>query len=203
MSSFKFARLRGFFVVSISLLGLAVPFDSATGEMASMTSENSCVKEALSSPIILEASMRHPGDHYYQTALVEFRFRKLAATCQARFAVARPRYQFQLQDHLHRSRWIVLNPFRTAGFSQRRNGRPFAAHWGIRRGHGLLKPISRRRLYQCSPGKAITKVRLLLKETVRSRETHRTVAKKTVIVPVKVLRVRARLQHRGALRGPC
>ena len=201
MSRSTFAGARVLVVLGIALLGLIVA-NPAGGETAGAPDEDSCVKDVLS-PIMLEASMSHPGDHYYQSALAEFRLAELPASCQATFALARPRYQFQLQDHLHRSRWIALNPFRTVGFSRRRNGHPFAAHWGIERGHGLLKPISRRHLYQCSPGKAVTRVQLLLKETVRNRETHQVAARKTVVIPVKVLPVRAPLKHRGALKGPC
>lgn len=146
--------------------------------------------------------MSHPGDHYTQTALLELRLPELPAECQELFAVPRPRYQFQLQDHLDHAHWIHLNPSRPTWQSPRREGNLFA-HWGIETGHGPKKPMSRRRLYQCSPGSAVTKVRALLQQRVVDRETGRTVGSRTIAVPVEVKRVRAKLKHRGALRGPC
>lgn len=182
------------FVGCLGVFALAAPATPA---------ESSCAEQALGPVTVIEAAMRHPGDHYSQSLVAEFAAREMSAACREGFVLVRPRYQFQLQDHLRHSRWIGLNPFRPVGFSQLHNDRPFAARWGIQRGHGLLKPIARERLYQCSPGKAVTKVRVELRLAVVDRENASVAAKKTVFLPIEVRPVRAAIKHRGALRGPC
>ena len=77
------------------------------------------------------------------------------------------------------------------------------AYWGIQKGRGPKKPMAKARLYQCSPGSAVTKVRVLLRQTVVERESSEIAGSRTITIPVRVKRVRARLKHRGALRGPC
>jgi hypothetical protein len=191
------------FLIALSaVLVVSQSASASAGEEVTATAiERHCVQEALAPPVILDASMTHPGDFKSQVAYAEFRFEDLPADCQARFKLARPRFQFQLQDHLHRSRWINLGPFRPSGLSQRRNTHPFWAHWGG--SHGSANPIPQHLLYQCSPGPPVTRVRLLLKGSVVNLETQDEVIGKTFTVPVKVRRVRAPLKHHGAVRGPC
>lgn len=186
----------------LGALALALTAGTMVSGSPLASSEQLCIEAGLARPQVVEAVMSHPGDHYTQTAIAEFHFRELPTECQEEFRVGQPRYQFQLQDHLHRAHWISLNPLRPLWPSPRKHGNLFA-HWGIQRGHGLLQPIARRRLYQCSPGKAITKVRVLMKQAVLSLESHAVVGSEAIAVPVKVLRVQVPLKHRGALRGPC
>ena len=195
-------RAVGILAVSAAVLASFAGRSSAGAASSMPWSDSSCIEAGLARPGVVEATMSHPGDHYTQSMLLEFWLRESPAGCQELFAVPQPHYQFQLQDHLHHARWIPLNPFRPTWSSPRRHGNLFA-YWGIQKGHGPKKPMSRQRLYQCSPGNAITKVRVLLKQRVVNRETDQTVDSKTITVPVKVKWVRAKLKHRGALRGPC
>ena len=184
---------------------LAVPAlasGASAGGSTFASGELSCVGVGLAKPQVVEATMSHPGDHYTQTEIAEFRLRELSAQCQERFRVRPPRFQFQVQDHLNHAHWFPINPFRPLWPSPRRHGNLFA-HWGIQRGHGVKQPMAPRRLYQCSPGKAITQVRVLLKQTVLNLSTDAVAGSRTIAVAVKVLPVRVPLKHRGALKGPC
>lgn len=163
---------------------------------------SSCIEAGLSRPQIVEAVMTHPGDHYTQSVLLEFSLHELPDECQEDFTVALPSFQFQLQDHLHHSHWIALGPFRPSWHSPRRHGNLFAL-WAIEKGHGEKQPISQSRLYQCSPGTAVTKVRAILVQRVVRLASGRTAGTSTSTIPVTVKRVRAKLKHRGALPGPC
>ncbi len=146
--------------------------------------------------------MIHPGDHYTQRELLEIGLPELSPACGEEFDVPLPSYQFQLQDHLRHSHWIALNPVSTAWHRPIHNGKHLA-YWGIQTGHGRKKPLHKQRLYQCSPGSALTKVRVTLRQRIVARGSGRIEGARTVIIPMVVKRVRAKLKHRGALRGPC
>lgn len=173
-----------------------------SGADAGGASDASCVAEGLGRPRVIEAAMTHPGDHYTQTILLELAPTELTAECDERFEVALPHYKFELQDHLHHSHWMALDPLRAATHSPRRHGTLWA-YWGIQKGHGKKKPMAKWRLYQCSPGSSVTKVRALLRLRVVDLASRKTAGEKAVEVPVTVKPVKAKLKHRGALRGPC
>jgi hypothetical protein len=203
--SMRSRRPPGWAIAVVSLIAVAVGSLLLAPETPAETNSGSCLKMALRSPRVTEAEMIHPGDHYSQAIYAEFKTRPLTPECFQHVDTPRPEYQFQLQDALDHARWIKLDPFEMAGISRLHNDPRLDARWfgeGRKAPDGLKIPINRRKLYMCSPGPSVTRVRMVLRLIAINTATTRRVVQK-VTLPVKVKTVDAPLKHRGALRGAC
>jgi hypothetical protein len=214
------------------LAGFVAGSALATPTTTTSALEQSCVSAGTAMPRIVEALMRHPGDHKTQTASVKADYGPMPDECVGIFLRV-PDIKFQIQDPQNHQRWVGAGPFESFAKSSETVEKELdeiekeleergescdgsnTCHTDnrIKNKGGVFEAgasyptfIPTRERYRCTPGKGVTHVRALLRNIVRNTNTSSIAGKRITAVPVRVKRAKtlsSRQHHRGGVRGPC
>jgi hypothetical protein len=186
----KRATVRIWGLPLVLFLICAIACGLAASAQAEAPSQASCVAAALARPGNVESDMSRPGNKWEQEILVAADFDPTSAGCLPLVARSAPRAIFKMQSPKNHRRWT-----RTKGldFLDESNGTPFPPI-GADGGTGIAvygpppgrpKPL-KHFLYRCSPGKAVTHVRVVITLKVTSAADGSLLGHKSYSWPVHI-----------------